>query len=112
METANKLYEELDGQEYEMSATRLDLRFIPDEMTFDDTESHSIASANTVMGKYEPVTFHNTALQQSTVRLTWDETDPKRVQTMMRKFDKGEIDQMDFNDYLASGSSDEDDECG
>jgi len=107
METANKLYEELDGQEYEMSATRLDLRFIPDEMTFDDTESHSIASENTVMGKYEPVTFHNTALQQSTVRLTWDETDPKRVQTMMRKLDAEEIENMDFKDYLASASEDD-----
>ena len=53
--------------------------------------------------------FITTALQQSTVRLTWDETDPRRVQTTMRNFSKDDILDMDFKAYLASSGDDESD---
>lgn len=34
-ETANALYKACDGLEYECSSNKLDLRFVPEDMTFD-----------------------------------------------------------------------------
>ncbi|XP_065655705.1 ESF1 homolog isoform X2 [Hydra vulgaris] len=107
-ETADKIYCECDGMEFEMSATHLDLRFIPDHVTFDDREPKSTATELPNINSYAPAKFINTALQQSTVRLTWDETDTKRIEKTMRKFTKADIDEMDFKEYLASSSDEED----
>ena len=56
--------------------------------------------------------FSTTALHQTNVKLTWDETDPGRQRTTMRKFNKDEILEMDFNAYLASSSDEEELEGG
>jgi len=53
--------------------------------------------------------FETTALHQTNVKLTWDETDNKRIKTTMRAFNKDEIENMDFEAYLASSSDDDDD---
>ncbi|XP_067900417.1 ESF1 homolog [Heterodontus francisci] len=107
-ETANKLYEECDGMEYESSCSYLDLRFIPDELTFED-EPKDVA-ADVDLAAYKPKYFTSTALSTSKVELTWDETDHERVTTLTKQFKKDEIEEMDFKAYLAS-SSEEDDEA-
>ena len=56
--------------------------------------------------------FSTTALHQTNVKLTWDETDPGRQRATMRKFKKEDLLEMDFNAYLASSSDEEDDQHG
>lgn len=54
--TADKLYQECDGLEYESTATKMDLRFIPDEMTFDDAPKE-VCGEMPNMIKYQPRLF-------------------------------------------------------
>lgn len=108
VQSANKIYTECDGMEYESSATKIDLRFIPDDMTFDDEPKES---CDKLPNKYEPRFFTTTALQQAKVELTWDETNPDRLE-FADKVNSGkisEISEQDLQNYLA-GSDDSDKE--
>ncbi|CAH0585821.1 unnamed protein product [Chrysodeixis includens] len=100
--SADKLYSECDGMEYESSATRLDMRFIPDDVTFDQ-EPREECTKLPDMTKYKPRLFTTTALQQAKVELTWDATNPNRTETIKSALD-GKIDDLDLKDYLASSS--------
>ncbi|CAH2242060.1 jg1309, partial [Pararge aegeria aegeria] len=100
--TADKLYSECDGMEYESSATKLDMRFIPDDVTFDQ-EPRETCSKLPDMTKYKPRLFTTTALQQAKVDLTWDATNPKRAELIKSALD-GNIDALDLKEYLASSS--------
>lgn len=103
--TADKLYSECDGMEYESSATRLDMRFIPDDVTFDQ-EPREECTKLPDLTKYKPRLFTTTALQQAKVELTWDATNPNRTETIKSALD-GKIDDLDLKDYLASSSESE-----
>lgn len=106
--TANKIYTECDGMEYESSATKIDLRFIPDDMTFDD-EPKEICEKLPELNKYQPRFFTTTALQQAKVDLTWDETNPDRVE-LTQKLSTGKVDDVtdaDLEAYLALSSEGE-----
>ncbi|XP_012866448.1 PREDICTED: ESF1 homolog [Dipodomys ordii] len=104
-ETASKIYEDCDGLEFESSCSFLDLRFIPDDVTFDD-EPKDIAS-EVDLTAYKPKYFTSAAMGTSTVEITWDETDHERITTLNRKFKKEELLDMDFQAYLASSSEEE-----
>ncbi|KAG6936599.1 ESF1 nucleolar pre-rRNA processing protein -like protein [Chelydra serpentina] len=107
-ETANKIYEECDGLEFESSCSFVDLRFIPDDVTFDD-EPKDIASE--VDGAaYKPKYFTSAAMGTSKVDITWDETDHERITSLQRNFKKDELLDMDFQAYLASSSEEEEEE--
>lgn len=109
--TAQKIYEATDGSEYLSSSNFLDLRFVPDDVTFDDEPRDECDS---IPDKYKPVEFVTDALQHSKVKLTWD-VDPeevKRKESIKNAFSgsKNDIAENDLRVYLASGSEDEDEE--
>ena len=81
------------------------LRFIPDDITFDD-EPKDVAS-EVDLTAYKPKYFTSAAMGTSMVEITWDETDHERITTLNRKFKKEELLDMDFQAYLASSSEDE-----
>ncbi|XP_054707602.1 ESF1 homolog [Uloborus diversus] len=108
-ETANSLYEQLNGMEYESCSVRFDLRFIPDDVTFDQ-EPISAEDKVPDPTEYKPRLFVTTALQQVKVNLTWDETDPKRRETLQKAFTEPDSIERDIKDYLASSSGESEDE--
>uniref|UniRef100_A0A2S2NV37 ESF1 n=1 Tax=Schizaphis graminum TaxID=13262 RepID=A0A2S2NV37_SCHGA len=106
--TAGKIYTDCDGIEYESSATRLDLRFVPDDTEFDQ-EPKEICDKLPDLTKYKPHLFTTTALQQAKVNLTWDETDPRRSELVnkLKTNPKSEINDSDLQKYVAFSSEDE-----
>ncbi|XP_060661596.1 ESF1 homolog [Drosophila nasuta] len=109
--TADKVYSECDGIEYESSATRVDLRFIPDETNFDEDmptdECYELPDASS----YKPRQFTTTALQQAKVDLTWDETALDRRE-LGDKLSSGKVDQLNDKELrqIVAYSSEEDEE--
>ncbi|PRD26928.1 UNVERIFIED_CONTAM: Esf1 [Trichonephila clavipes] len=108
-ETANHLYTELNRREYESSSVRFDLRFIPDDVTFDhkpESEAYKMPDPS----DYQPRLFKSTALGHVKVDLTWDETDPQRREILQKAFTEPESIEKDLKDYLASSSGESEEE--
>ncbi|ODQ81585.1 hypothetical protein BABINDRAFT_159857 [Babjeviella inositovora NRRL Y-12698] len=99
--TAQNIYDNVDGTEYESTANIFDLRYVPEGMEFDDEARDSCSK---IPANYKPNDFITDALQHSKVKLTWDETPAERVKMANRAFSQREIDEMDFKAYLASDS--------
>lgn len=107
---ADIVYKECDGLEYESTANRLDLRFIPDDMEFED-EPKDICTEIPERARYQPRLFFTTALQQAKVELTWDETDVGRKEITDKLFSdkRGEITDHDLRKFVACSSSEGED---
>ncbi|KAL4724701.1 pre-rRNA-processing protein esf1 [Fusarium chlamydosporum] len=108
---AQKLYEAVDGREYQSSSNFLDLRFVPDDVTFDDEPRDECEK---VPESYKPVEFVTNALQSSKVKLTWDmhPEEASRKESINRAFSgsRNEIEENDLRAYLASDSEDDDED--
>ncbi|PKK72356.1 hypothetical protein RhiirC2_766235 [Rhizophagus irregularis] len=107
VETARHIYQQCDGAEFESTSNSFDLRFIPDDLEFNDELKDECFQAPDM---YEPVDFVTDALQYSSVKLTWDGDDPDRVKTIRQTLSKKNIDDMDFKNYIASSSEESGDD--
>lgn len=109
--TAQAIYEATDGTEYQASSNFIDLRFVPDDVTFDDEPRDS---CDKVPESYKPIEFVTNALQSSKVKLTWDmhPEEINRKESIKRAFkgSRAEIDEQDLKAYLAGDSESDEDE--
>ncbi|XP_063699612.1 ESF1 homolog [Culicoides brevitarsis] len=105
--TADKLYAECDGMEYESTACKLDFRFIPDDVTFDEDEPRDVCTELPDLAKYKPRLFTTKALQQGKVELTWDENDMERkeIQEKLLNGDLQDVPDDVLKKYVACSSS-------
>ena len=105
---AKTIYDATDGTEFQSSSNFLDLRFVPDEVTFDDEARDECTR---VPESYKPVEFVTNALQSSKVKLTWDmhPEEASRKDAAKRAFtgSRAEIEENDLRAYLASDTEDE-----
>jgi hypothetical protein len=92
-------------QEFERSSTRIDLRYVPDEQSFDGRAVRDLATH--VPPTYTPVDYTSKALQQTSVGLSWDADDPDRKKHLRRKITADQLKEEDFAAYLGSCSEDE-----
>ena len=85
---------------------RIDLRFIPAEMTFSTPSSSCLTNPD----KYQLKTFFTTALQQGKVELTWDEENQERANAIKDAYKMGDWEELEnLGDLIASASEDEED---
>ncbi len=109
--TAKALYDKVDGTEYLSSSNFMDLRFVPDDLTFDEEPRET---ATEIPSGYKPVDFVTDALFNSKVKLSWDvrQDEGSRNESMQKAFSgsRSEIAENDLQAYLASDASDSDED--
>lgn len=110
VDTANALYEALDGVEFENSAMALEIRFVPDDLDLSDREVRDTCSHAPDARRYKPPEFVVNAKQHTNVTCTWDEGEKDREKTLTNFSAWRNLKESDFAQYLASESEDDDDE--
>lgn len=113
-ETAEAVYKECDGLEFEHSSIALDLRFIPADIQFDSSLLRD--SSEEVPDEYQgPEDFVNKSLQQTNVSLSWDDAKQDRAKlhewgTSDSKKKNAGVSMDELEAFIASSDDDEDEE--
>eukprot|EP00035_Acanthoeca_spectabilis_P033916 m.26074 g.26074 ORF g.26074 m.26074 type:complete len:706 (-) comp6270_c0_seq1:20-2137(-) len=104
-ETAEAIYEQTDGLEFEKSQNILDVRCVPDDVTF-DTEPKDHCGELPAEVDFKLDSVHQSALAHSKVKLSWEDDDTDdRLVLKKRKFTDEELEKIDYSNYLASDNS-------
>ena len=119
-EYADVAYREVDGMELEYSSAAMDLRSIPIDQVEGVIKDRELRDeATSIPSNYQPPAFVVSALQQSSVKCTWEDGDEER-QRKLTAYGTGQpgawgetIEEDDLRAYLASDASTSDeDESG
>ena len=112
-ETAAAIYAKCDGLEFEKSANVLDLRYVPEEVQFEEADMREYCDKLPLPGEYRGKPMMVTqALHNTKTKITWDGDDVERRQALkpVPTKRKGQMDwkEADLAAYLASASSEDD----
>ena len=107
VETAASLYDECDGLEIERTQSFLDMRFVPDDLTKFPYPPKEVCDHMPANKEYTQEFKPNSALQDTKVKLTWDQGDPKRQDLISRAFHKEGFNEDDINELLVSSDSED-----
>ena len=100
IETADRLYQECDGREFQTTCNIMDLRFVVDDF---EAPFAPRDECTNVPENYIPAPNNQSNCLGSTfVSLSWDQTDPSRKEITEKIFTNDSLMKMDLSAYLAS----------
>lgn len=112
--TAEHLYRQCDGMEFEHSANTMDLRAVQPSFLPKLVKEPRSRTAN-MRTDYKAPAFATKALEHTKVEIAWEKDDPKRTRLLQQDFSKGDYDDEALKNLMANSSSegeeDEDNEA-
>lgn len=95
--TAEKIYEQCDGMDFEMSGIQIDLRFVPEDQVFPH-EPKEVCDEVPADSKVK--SFVNRSIGHTNTRLTWDQPED-RFKFMDGKMTEKDLEKIDWSKYIA-----------
>jgi hypothetical protein len=105
VKTAEVVYEQCDGVEFESTGLAMDLRFVPADMVISAPVRDM---ATEIPDGYRPPNLAPSNLNNSKVKLSWDADAPDRAILKKKRFGTHDEDDINLKTYLAGSSESED----
>ncbi|WKY08251.1 hypothetical protein Q1695_007619 [Nippostrongylus brasiliensis] len=109
VKTAEAIYAECDGYQFESSNLKMDLRFVPDDMEFDkDRIKEELCEGDVNVSKYKSKEKLKSSVTQTNACIGWDETEELRSRKFTEAFNN---DEDAARDLIACSDDEEDEEA-